>query len=174
MYLLLDWDIGKVHLALLLLLRLKGMATPNCNPENDPAFFTVTSPSKAEQREAQETKSPESSRLHSVFLLFVAVFIAVALLLSLIATKLTVVAIGQQFNVSCTEPSCIIERENETPYIMMILIMMIPQFISFISEVSKSAFSKQPWPSKRAILWVSFYSFFSSFFTRPFIPFIYR
>jgi len=132
-------------------IKLKNMAAKNTG--SDHSGFTVTLPSKAEQLESQKAKVQEASWLLSVFKILVTGFIAIALLLSLIATKLTIVSIGQQFNVSCTEPSCIRERGNETPYIMMILIMMIPQFISFITAVGNSAFSSQPWPSKQAIFW---------------------
>ena len=142
-------------------IKLKNMAAQNSG--SDHFGFTVNLPSKAEQLEAQKAKVQESSWLLSVFKILVTGFIAIALLLSLIATKLTIVSIGQQFNVSCTEPGCIIERENETPYIMMILIMMIPQFISFITAVGNSAFSSQPWPSKHAIFWVNVKAIFHHF-----------
>ena len=126
------------------------------NGNNNKALprFTVDIQSKVYKREAQKTKVQMSSTRHSVFVIFVALFFWAALVASLTATKLTLVAIGQQFNVSCTEPSCIIERENETPYIMMILIMMIPQFISFLRAVGNSAFSSKPWPSCRQTIWV--------------------
>ena len=140
------------------------------NSGSDQFGFTVNTPSKVEQLESQKANVQESSWLLSVFKILVAGFIAIALLLSLIATKLTIVSIGQQFDVSCTEPDvtcselgnatnseakCTTERGNETAYIVMILVMMIPQFINFVQATYNSAFSKQPWPSWQAIYWVS-------------------
>ena len=126
--------------------------------------FTVNKPSRAKQLEAQKSKVQEASWFLSIVKLLVTGIIAIALLLSVVATKLTVVAIGQQFNVSCTELECILQKENETPYIMMVLIMMVPQFISFIKAVGNSAFSTEPWPSKQALFWVNLnFSFVTSF-----------
>ena len=82
-------------------------------------------------------------------------FVATALLFSVVATKLTIVATGQQFNVSCTEASCILEEENETPYLMIVIMMITPQLISFIMAIANSAFTNEPWPSIAAGLLVS-------------------
>ena len=139
-------------------IKLKTMARKDTGDDN--FKFTVSEESKVQKLEAEKVKVQESSWSLSIFKILLTGFIAVAFLFSVVATKLTVVAIGQQFNVSCTEPSCILEKENEAPYIMMILIMMIPQFISFISALGNSAFSNEPWPSKQALVWVSLYLLF--------------
>ena len=138
---------------------------------SDQFDFTVNMPSKAEQLESQKANVQESPWLLSVFKILVTGFISIALLLSLIATKLTIVTIGQQFHVSCTEPDatcsepinvtnlearCTPKRGTETPYVVMSMIVMIPQLISFVEAAYNSAFSNQPWPSCQAIYWVSF------------------
>ena len=134
-------------------IKMKTMASKNTG--NDKFDFTVNKESRAEKLEAQKTKVHKSSWFLSIIKIMVTGIIAISLLLSIVATKLTVVAIGQQFNVSCSEMECILQKENETPYIMMVIIMMVPQFISFIKAVGNSAFSTEPSPSKQALFWVS-------------------
>lgn len=140
-------------------LKLKNMASKRTT--NDGLKFTVEQQPKVEILESHKAKVHESSWLLSICKIIVTGFIAVTLLCCVIATKLTLVAIGQQFNTTCTlSPNgCIKERQNETPYIMMVMIMMAPQFISFIRAAANSAFSKgEPWPSRKAIIWVTYFS----------------
>ena len=136
-------------------LKLKNMASTK--EQKDKMNFTVTRVPKVEKLESQRAKVQASSWWLSLCKILVTGFISVTLLCSVIATKLTLVAIGQQFNTTCKlKPNgCIKEMKNETPYIMMVIIMMVPQFMSFIQAAANSVFQRsEPWPSRKAIFWV--------------------
>ena len=138
-------------------IKLKSMASNN-KAQSETIDFTVKREPRVQKLEEKKNKVQESSWLLSIFKIIITGFIAVALLVSVVGTKLTLVAIGQQFNVTCylSPKGCIKEKGNEVPYIMMVMIMMIPQFISFVKAAGNSLFaSSEPWPSNQAVFWVS-------------------
>ena len=92
----------------------------------------------------------------------------VGLLCCVVASKISLVAIGRKLNytlgahsnVSTNFTYCGNSKENawecETVFDMLILILVIPSVISFIRAILISAFrSSHPWPTGKALFWVS-------------------
>eukprot|EP00112_Aurelia_sp_Birch-Aquarium-sp1_P009840 Seg2134.2 transcript_id=Seg2134.2/GoldUCD/mRNA.D3Y31 product="Chitin synthase chs-2" protein_id=Seg2134.2/GoldUCD/D3Y31 len=119
--------------------------------------YTVKKQPKVEILEARKDKVRESSWVLSVLKLFITGFMSVGLLVLMVASKLSIIAIGQQWKGNgrnCTMKGDNKDGENERAFVMLILIMMIPQLFSLLKSVGNSAFcSSEPWPSKAAAFW---------------------
>ncbi len=125
--------------------------------------YTVNKQAKIAKLEKRSTDVQESSLTLSCVKCAVAGFMAISLLLLLVASKVSLVSIAQRINLSNKTKNfpkhsviaCGGKYVEETAFIMLVLIMMVPQFFCFLSAVSNSAFcSSEPWPSKQAALWV--------------------
>ena len=86
---------------------------------------------------------------------FSTLFMFSAILFCLVASKLSLVLISQRLNDYK-------KGDDSVAFLMLILIMMIPQFLAFFRSLASSAFSsKEYWPSKMAVFfWVYFFHLF--------------
>ena len=84
---------------------------------------------------------------------FSTLFMFSAILFCLVASKLSLVLISQHLNDYK-------KGDDSVSFLMLLLIMMIPQFLAFFRSLASSAFSsKEYWPSKMAVFfWVCFFN----------------
>eukprot|EP00794_Sanderia_malayensis_P016107 gene16107-17728_t len=137
------------------------------------ADYTVKKPPKIEKLEKRNTDMHESSWLMSFIKCTVTIFMAVSLLLLLVASKLSFVSISQRITLANSTKKAVSNSHascdgstyvEETAFIMLVLLMMIPQLFCFVRSVANSAFrSSEPWPSKKAALWGIFGSILEVF-----------
>ena len=113
--------------------------------------FTVQSEPKINIIEGQ-SKKKEKSWTFVVAVKWVSTFFMFsATLFCLVASKLSLVSISQRLNDGNN-------KDNPVAFVMLMLIMMIPQFLGFLRSLASSAFSsKEYWPSKAAVFWVCFF-----------------
>ena len=114
--------------------------------------FTVQSEPKINIIEAQSRKGKKSWACLVLFKWVFTLFMFSATLFCLLASKLSLVSISQRLNDGNN-------RDNPVAFVMLMLIMMIPQFLAFLRSLASSAFSsKEYWPSKMAVFWVCFFN----------------
>ena len=136
------------------------------NHENEPKTgFTVQQPSKLHQIETSKKKNRGSSIFLSFVKCVLTGIILAGFLLSLVASKLSLVSIGQHINLTnktykqlekeCgTKNHASCDKTEETAFVMLILTMMIPQGLTFFRSLKNSFSSEQPYPSRKAAGWV--------------------
>ena len=136
-------------------IRLSNMTERAHTKDSGSTSYTVKKQPKVEILEERKDKVHESSWVLSVLKLFITGFMSAGLLVLVVASKLSIIAIGQQW--SEKDKDCNKKGDNEKIFIMLILIMMIPQLFSLLKSVGNSAFcTSEPWPSKAAAFWVRF------------------
>ena len=134
-------------------IRLSNMTERAHTRDSGSTSYTVKKQPKVDILEERKDKVHESSWVLSVLKLVITGFMSVGLLVLVVASKLSIIAIGQQWS----DKHCAKKDDNEKAFIMLILIMMIPQLFSLLKSVGNSAFcSSEPWPSKAAAFWVRF------------------
>lgn len=94
----------------------------------------------------------------SVFKWLFAILLSFSVLSCVVASKISLISIGIFYNT--TRNTCAnvvpVGYEHETTFIMMVLVLMVPQFVSFVRSFRAGLFSEfHPWPSKSGIIWVS-------------------
>lgn len=106
----------------------------------------------------QKVRDPRPSVWLSVFKWVFAILLSLSMLACVVTSKISLISIGVFYNngtSSCSSTSTV-DFSKETTFIMMVLVLMIPQFMSFIRACWASLFSAvHPWPSNKAILCVS-------------------
>ena len=117
--------------------------------------FTVQSEPKINIIESQSKKKEKSWTFVVVVKWVSTLFMFSATLFCLVASKLSLVSISQRLNDDKKE-------DNHVAFVMLILIMMVPQVLAFFRSLASSAFSsKEYWPSKMAVFfWVYFFDLF--------------
>ena len=114
--------------------------------------FTVQSEPKINIIESQSKKKEKSWAFVVVVKWVSTLFMFSATLFCLVASKLSLVSVSQRLNDDNA-------TDNPVAFVMLILIMMIPQFLAFLRSLARSAFSsKEYWPSKTAVFWVCFFN----------------
>ena len=109
------------------------------NPENEPkTVFTVQQPSKVNQIETSKSTAGGSSIFLSIVKCVLTGIMIAGFLLSLVASKLSLVSIGQHINLTnktykqlekeCgTKNHASCDKTEETAFVMLVLTLMIPQ-----------------------------------------------
>ena len=104
----------------------------------------------------------EKTYLLSALKCILSIFMSIALFICVVAGKISLVHIGQQLNYTATKENVTyIVNDNsaslrETSFIMLIIIMIFPSLYSLLRAICISGMkSSHPWPTQRAIIWVS-------------------
>ena len=114
---------------------------------NNNTHLTVETEPKVEILKREYENQPKFTVLPYVKCV-VAVVLSLMLLSCGVFSKLSVIAVAK-----CNAKS---SAERGRRYIMLALILMVPQFVAFVSATWRSIRTKNsPWPTKRAIVVVS-------------------
>ena len=104
----------------------------------------------------------ENKVLVSVVKCIVSIFMSLTLFFCVVAGKISLVHIGQQLNYTAMHRNSTYIKESqatslrETSFVMLIIIMIFPPFYSLVRAICVSGMKRShPWPTKRAIIWVS-------------------
>ena len=136
--------------------------------EKPPERFTVKTISKIEQIEIDEkdvSTGKETSVVLAIMKWFATIFMFILTMFTLVASKVTVISIGQNMrpvningnNTECKGEEC----RSDIAFTMMICILVIPNVITFARTFFNSAFSSSEfWPSCKSVVFVSIYIFF--------------
>lgn len=133
------------------------MATLNENSMEKPVErFTVRRPGKIEVIEEKQ-KDKKQTSVGLALVKWISTILMFLLTLScLVASKITVISIAQTLNSSDKGEKRDTSLNPDVAYVMIILIMLIPNFISFLRTFASSAFSiTDMWPSKKSFFFVS-------------------
>ena len=130
--------------------------------------YTVRQTAKI-HREKQQDYSRSSVWL-SVAKWIVGIFLFISVLTCLIASKISLLSMASIRNKNATDTEKEDPKQNqETLFIMAVLVLMIPEGFSFLTACWTSLFSKnRKWPCKKAIIVVSIFFFFIELVTAKF------
>ena len=104
--------------------------------------LTVKQTAKIHQ---EKVVDPRPSVWLSVAKWLVAIFLFLVVLFCVTASKISLLSVASPFK----------GENKETVFIMMVVILMVPQFFSFIRSTWGSLFrSSHLWPSNKALIWV--------------------
>ena len=130
--------------------------------EKAPEKFTVKRTPKIDKiskKEKEAATGKETSVGLAVIKWFATIFMFCLTLFSLVSSKVTLISIGQNMkpvNVSAED----IKSEGEThrsdiAFTMMVLILIIPNSISFVRALFSIFSSSEIWPSCKSVIYVS-------------------
>lgn len=113
----------------------------------------------------EKVRDPRPSLWLSVFKWIFAGILSVMVLSCVVASKISLISIGIFYNTTrnpCADVSKV-SYAQETTFIMMVLVLMIPQFVSFVRSCGGLFSEYHPWPTNSAIIWVSYLLIFAHF-----------
>ena len=135
--------------------------TSHTNDEGS-QIFTVE---RKEQKHAKQYKRKKTYFL-SAFKSMLSILISLVLFACVVASKLSLVHIGQKLNytaVTITNSSSRVTNHNgsqrETSLVMLIMILVCPSVYTFIRAFSISGMKRShPWPTRKAVIWVRMFA----------------
>lgn len=109
---------------------------------NDDSRLTVEEAAKVDF--LKEKQAEDRSSFLPFLKCFVAGFICLVVLSCAVFSKISVIAVAEELKK---------DSDNGKPFIMLTLILMVPQFVSFVRAAWGSLrYKNRPWPTKKAIL----------------------
>lgn len=131
--------------------------TPHTN-DVDGQIFTV------ERNERKHTKHYKRKKTFclSAFKSLLSILISLVLFACVVASKLSLVHIGQKLNyteITASNSSSRVRSQNgskrETSLIMLIMILVSPSVYTFLRAICISGMKRShPWPTRNAVIWV--------------------
>ena len=125
----------------------------------------------------QETRDEESRRykrkktlLLSALKCILSIMMSITLFVCVVVGKISLVHIGQRLNYtdlhrnSSSLQAKDSKSPRETSFIMLVMIVVFPSFYTLLRATCTSGMKRShPWPTQRAIVWVSFYKYIGAF-----------